>query len=107
MVPDLIAVHYVPIHARIGHIDQSSDPISFLWFEIDVFLPVFLANRAVVAVVANAVHFFETELLLFAFFSNDSDNNIVVFYQNYPYVKMEATLERKSLSIVELIGRSV
>jgi hypothetical protein len=103
----VVTFHDVPIHPCARHIHDCSDPVPLFRLEIDILLPVLLADGPVVTIVADTVHFLEAELLLLAFLGYDPDDDVIVLDQNYPHVKVVHSLKRKSLPVVELISRTV
>jgi phage gp46-like protein len=81
--------------------------VPLLGLDCDVALAVLLADGAVVAVVADAVHLLEGELLLLVLVRDQSHHDVVVLYQHDLYVEVEPPLPRQRLAVEQLVGRAV
>lgn len=104
----LLEVAYeIPIDFVVGHIDGCSNFLSFFGFDVDIFLFVLFADGAVVAVVADAVHFFEAELLLFVFIGDDSDYDVVVLDVYDFEVEEVLSFFGEAFVVEELVGGAV
>ena len=97
----------VPRYRPIIHVDHRSYLVLFLWFDIHIGLFIFLAYGAIVAIVANTVYLFETELLVFVGWGYDADDDVVVFYVEDADVEVKAAGLRDLVFVVELVGWAV
>jgi hypothetical protein len=97
----------VPLYSAVGHIHNRPYFVALFRLDVDILLLLLLADRSIVAVVADTVGFFEAELFIFAFVSDNPNDDIVVFDEDYADVEVESAFTGKVFVVEELVGGTV